>query len=101
MIAELHGFAQATTKTLERLSEPKVHNVTLMLLPFKSRRFESQKGQSGHPCSSASWVSWTGTKTRTWTCWRRISPKYLVKRPRRLYKYLVSFLKGRPLRIVR
>ena len=37
MIAELHGFAQATTKTLERLSEPKVHNVTLMLVPFKSR----------------------------------------------------------------
>ena len=27
MTAELNGFAQATTKTLERLSEPKVHTV--------------------------------------------------------------------------
>ena len=27
VIAELHGFAEATTKTLERLSEPKGQNV--------------------------------------------------------------------------
>ena len=118
VITELHGFAAATSKTLERLSEPKEphegidartlqkpevwkpkdHDEELTQWPEWSFLFKSFMAMLDKEFESdLDLVEQNLTQEQVMADY----PTDLVPRAKRLYHYLVSYVKARPLRIVR
>ena len=118
VITELHGFAAVTSKTLERLSEPKEphegidartlqkpevwkpkdHDEELTQWPEWSFLFKSFMAMLDKEFESdLDLVEQNLTQEQVMADY----PTDMVPRAKRLYHYLVSYVKARPLRIVR